>query len=236
MKMMQPGLYEYQVAGRMEYTHTEEGCLEEAYAPIVGAGFNSTVLHYDSLEARIQDGDIVVLDVACAQDGYAADITRTLPAGGRFTPRQREIYNIVLGAQEAALAALKPGMTIVGTGPNNLNAIARDYIDSHGKDREGRSLGRYFIHGLSHPVGLNVHDPGDITRPLAPGMVITVEPGIYIPDEKLGVRIEDVVLVTETGAKLLSARLPRKAEDVEAVMATARAARESGGARPTGSP
>ncbi len=225
MKMMRPGLYEYQVAARMEFMHADTGCTEEAYAPIVGAGFNSTVLHYDALESRIADGDIVVLDVACAQDGYAADITRTLPASGHFTPRQREIYEIVLGAQNAALAAAKPGMIPTGRGPNSLFRIAYEYIDAHGKDREGHSLGQYFIHGLSHHIGLNVHDAGDPGRPLEPGMVITIEPGIYIPEENLGVRIEDDVLVTSSGVKLLSARLPRNPDEVEAVMAQGRGAR-----------
>jgi Xaa-Pro aminopeptidase len=226
MKMMRPGLYEYQVAARMQFVHADEGCTEEAYAPIVGTGFNSTVLHYETLEEKIRDGDIVVLDVACAQDGYAADITRTLPANGRFSLRQREIYDIVLGAQNAALAAIKPGMTLTGGGPSSIYRIAYDYINTHGKDRDGRALGKYFIHGLSHHVGLNVHDAGDTGRPLEPGMVVTVEPGIYIPEENLGVRIEDVVLVTESGAKLLSARLPRNPDEVETVMAQGRATRK----------
>jgi len=226
MHVMRPGLFEYQVAARMEFVHTNEGCTEEAYAPIVGAGFNSTVLHYDLLESRIADGDIVVLDVACAQDGYAADITRTLPANGRFSPRQREIYEIVLGAQNAAIAAAKPGMLRGGRSGNSLFKIAFDYIDSHGKDKAGNSLGKYLIHGISHHLGLNVHDPGDAARPLEPGMVITIEPGIYLPDEKLGARIEDDVLITETGAQVLTARLPRNPDEVEAVMAQGRAARD----------
>ncbi len=226
MRMMRPGLFEYQVAARMQFVHADAGCGEEAYAPIVGTGFNSTVLHYDSLESKIADGDIVVLDVACAQDGYAADITRTLPASGHFSPRQREIYEIVLGAQNAAFAAAKPGMFNTGNAPNSIFKIAYDYIDTHGKDSAGNSLGRYFIHGLSHHIGLNVHDPSDPSRPLEPGMVITIEPGIYIPDEKLGVRIEDDVLITESGAKMLSGRLPRDPAEVEAVMAQGRAARE----------
>ena len=227
MKMMRPGLYEYQVAARMEFIHADEGCTEEAYAPIVGAGFNSTVLHDDSLEAKIRDGEIVVLDVACAQDGYTADVTRTLPANGHFSPRQREIYEIVLGAQNAAIAAVKPGVTMSRGAADSPYRVAYEYIDTHGKDREGQSLGRYFIHGLSHHIGLNVHDAGNPQRPLEAGMVITIEPGIYIPEENLGVRIEDDVLVTETGAKLLSARLPRNPDAVEAVMAQGRAAREA---------
>jgi Xaa-Pro aminopeptidase len=226
MKMMHSGLYEYQVAAKMVEIHSEGGCETEAYAPIVGSGFNSTVLHYNKLDREIDGGDIVVLDVAGQYSGYAADITRTLPADGKFTPRQREIYEIVLGAQNAALAALKPGMTIGGQGPASLQKIATDYINSHGKDKEGRPLGRYYIHGLSHHLGLNVHDPSGPPRPLEPGMVITIEPGIYIPEENLGVRIEDDVLITQTGYKLLTARLPRSPDEIEKIMAEGKAGRE----------
>ncbi len=218
MKMIKPGAHEYEVAARMEWVHKRTGCEGEGYAPIVGAGFNSTVLHYNDVSARIQDGDVVVLDVGATCDGYVADITRTLPANGKFTPRQREIYEIVLGAQNAALAAIKPGMTMGRNTPNSLDKIARDYISAHGKDLKGESLGKYFIHGLGHHVGLNVHDVS-AGGPLEPGMIVTIEPGVYIPEEKLGVRIEDIVLVTETGYKLLTARLPRTVADVERAMA-----------------
>lgn len=226
MKMMRPGLWEYQVAAKMVYVHAMGGSEAEAYAPIVGAGPNSTSLHYDKLSRKIQDGDIVVLDVGAQYAGYAADITRTIPANGKFTPRQLEIYNIVLGAQNAALAALKPGISMGCRGKKDtLFNIAYDYINSHGKDQRGQSLGRYFIHGLGHPIGLNVHDPGESCKPLRPGMVVTVEPGIYIPEENLGVRIEDDVLVTETGYELLSSKLPRDAAEIEKIMADAAAAR-----------
>ncbi|HXW17349.1 MAG TPA: Xaa-Pro peptidase family protein, partial [Candidatus Acidoferrales bacterium] len=216
MKHMKPGLYEYQIAARMKEVHEWDGCSREAYAPIVGTGFNSTVLHYSTLDAEIKDGDIVVLDVGGEYGGYAADITRTLPANGKFTPRQREIYEIVLGAQNAALEAIKPGAVL----STELNRIARDYINSHGKDLHGQPLGQYFIHGLGHQLGLDVHDPGSgAGRPLDAGMVITDEPGIYIPEEKLGVRIEDDVLVTKDGHELLTARLPRSVDEIEKIMA-----------------
>lgn len=223
MRMMRPGIWEYEVAAKMEYVHKSGGCEGEAYAPILGSGFNSTVLHYSMPVNQIKDGDVVVLDVGAQCNGYAADITRTLPANGKFSPRQREIYEIVLGAQNAVLAALKPGMTM-GRGEKGLGQIATDYINSNGKDRNGEPLGKYFIHGLGHHVGLNVHDPGP-QRPLEPGMVVTIEPGIYIPEENLGVRIEDMVLITETGYELLTARLPRTVEDVERTMAEAKKAR-----------
>ncbi len=218
MKRMKPGLYEYQVAARMKEIHEFEGCSREAYAPIVGAGFYSTVLHYSALDQQIKDGDVVVLDVGGEYGGYAADITRTLPANGKYTARQREIYEIVLGAQNAAMAALKPGAAIHG-GAIDLNQISRDYINAHGKDLHGESLGKYYIHGLSHHLGLDVHDPGSVTRPLVAGMVITIEPGIYIPEENIGVRIEDDVLVTKDGYDLLTKRLPRDPVEIEKVMA-----------------
>jgi Xaa-Pro aminopeptidase len=227
MKMVRPGLYEYQVAARMVDIHSYAGCETEAYAPIVGTGFNSTVLHYNKLDRRIEDDDLVLLDVGGQYSGYASDITRTIPANGKFTARQREIYEIVLGAQNAAMAALKPGMTLGGKdAATSLQKIAMDYIDSHGKDKEGRSLGRYYIHGLSHHVGLNVHDPSGPSRPLEPGMVITIEPGIYIPEENVGVRIEDDVLITPTGYKQLTARLPRSPDEIEKIMADGKAERE----------
>ena len=224
MKMMRPGLWEYQVAAKMVEMHAMGGSEAEAYAPIVGAGPNSTVLHYDTLSRKIQDGDIVVLDVGAQYSGYAADLTRTIPADGKFTPRQREIYDIVLGAQEAAMRALKPGMDMC-KGSKSVYKIAYDYINSHGQDKHGKPLGQYFIHGLGHNIGLNVHDAGNVCKPFAPGMVVTVEPGIYIPDENLGVRIEDDVLITETGYEQLSSRLPRSADEIEKIMAEASAER-----------
>ena len=226
MKMMHPGLYEYQVAAKMVEVHAMGGSEREGYAPIVGAGPNSTALHYDKLSRKIEDGDIVVMDVGAQYSGYSADITRTIPANGKFTARQREIYEIVLGAQNAALSAIKPGAHFSCRGKKDgLMNIAYEYINSHGKDREGRSLGQYFIHGLGHNIGLNVHDPGDYCRPLEPGMLVTVEPGIYIPEENLGVRIEDDVLITDSGYKLLSERLPRDPDQIEKIMAEAAKAR-----------
>jgi Xaa-Pro aminopeptidase len=225
MKMMRPEVYEYQVAAKMVEVHAMGGSEAEGYAPIVGAGPNSTALHYDKLSRKIQDGDIVVLDVGAQYSGYSADITRTLPASGKFTPRQREIYEIVLGAQNAALAVLKPGTDFCKEGNRSVYRAAYDYINSHGKDLHGKPLGQYFIHGLGHQIGLNVHDPGEYCKPFEPGMVITVEPGIYIPEENLGVRIEDDFLITETGYKFLSEKLPRSADEIEKIMAAAAAQR-----------
>jgi Xaa-Pro aminopeptidase len=226
MKMMRPGLFEYQIAARMKEVHEMEGCSREAYAPIVGTGFYSTVLHYDALKNEIKDGDVVVIDVAGEYGDYAADITRTLPANGKFTARQREIYEIVLGAQNAALAAIKPGAVFFG-GPKSVHQVAYDYINTHGHDLHGNTLGRYFFHGVGHHLGLDVHDPNDRISPLQAGMVITDEPGIYIPEENIGVRIEDDVLVTPDGNQLLSAKLPRSPDEIEKIMAEGRAQPQS---------
>jgi Xaa-Pro aminopeptidase len=219
MKALRPGMWEYEIAALMKYEFERRGCEWPAYPPIVGAGFFSTVLHYDQDSNQIQDGDVVLMDVAGDYSGYASDITRTVPANGHFTPRQREIYEIVLGAQNAALAAAQPGVYIGMGRKNGLFEIAHAYINTHGNDLHGKPLGQYFFHGLSHSVGLNVHDPADYTQPLQPGMVVTIEPGIYIPEEKIGVRIEDDILVTQDGNELLSRRLPRAVDEIEKLMA-----------------
>jgi len=219
LKATKPGAWEYEVAARMMYEFQRLGCEWPAYPPIVGSGFYSTVLHYDQNSKQMAEGEVAVMDVAGAYGGYASDITRTLPASGKFTPRQKEIYEIVLAAADASIAAAKPGAHLGRRGAKGLHEIAYDYINSHGKDLKGQRLGQYFIHGLSHHVGLNVHDPADYNQPLQPGMIVTIEPGIYIPEESLGVRIEDIVLITDDGCEVLSRRLPRTVEDVERAMA-----------------
>jgi Xaa-Pro aminopeptidase len=187
------------------------------FPSIVGSGPNSTVLHYDENRRRTETGDLVVVDVGAEFGYYTADLTRTFPVAGTFTPRQRGIYELVLGAQEAAFERIRPGVTI-----DDLTRAARSYIDRHSQELcGGTSCNRYFVHGLSHWLGMDVHDVGDYGTPLAAGMVLTVEPGLYLPDEALGVRIEDDVLVTEDGYELLSADLPRRPDEVEAVMSEA---------------
>ncbi len=222
LRMIKPALNEHDVNARMQYEFMKRGCERPAYAPIVGSGFNSTVLHYSADDAPITAGDVVVMDVAGEYSMYASDITRTAPATGKFTARQREIYDVVLGAQQAAIAAFLAGKSkISGRGDDSLFTVAYDYINSHGKDSHGQPLGQYFIHGLGHYVGLEVHDAGDYTVPLDKGMVFTIEPGIYIPEEKLGVRIEDIFLVGQDGKLVnLSGALPHTADEVEGVMAS----------------
>jgi Xaa-Pro aminopeptidase len=221
-RAIKPGEYEYQIAAVMVETYMNEGCRRSAYAPIVASGPNASTLHYSRNSRRTDAGDVIVMDVGAECDHYASDITRTVPVSGKFTPRQREIYEVVLGAQRAAIAAMKPGMTFGRTAPDGLYKIAYDYINTHGKDLHGQPLGQYFTHGLSHHVGLDVHDAFDTSDafgPLKAGMVITIEPGVYIPEENIGVRIEDTVLVTETGAKVLSGALPTDPDEIERALA-----------------
>jgi Xaa-Pro aminopeptidase len=219
---VKPEIGEREISSLMQYEWGKRGCERPAYAPIVGSGYYSTVLHYSDDDKTMKSGDVVVIDAAGEYSMYAADITRTLPIGGHFTAREREIYDIVLGAQQAAIDAFQSGKSSItrGGGANSLYQVAYDYINTHGKDLHGQPLGQYFIHGLGHYIGLNVHDPGNYEVPLGPGMAFTIEPGIYIPEEKIGVRIEDDFYVDADGKLIkLSGALPSKAEDVEKAMA-----------------
>lgn len=221
IRAIKPGRSEREISALLQYEWGKRGCERPAYAPIVGSGFNSTVLHYSDDSGTMQSGDVVVMDAAGEYSLYASDITRTVPANGKFTPRQREIYEVVLGAQKSAMAAFQSGKSSLRRNqPNSLNDVAQQYIDTHGKDLHGESLGKYFIHGLGHYVGLNVHDPGDYNVTLAPGMVFTIEPGIYIPEEKIGVRIEDMYRVDNDGKLIrMTDALPQAPEEIEKLMA-----------------
>ena len=223
MKSVKPGVTERTIAGKMTAAWYEQGCERPSYAPIVGAGINSTTLHYSANSATIADGDVVVVDAACEYSMYASDITRTVPANGHFTARQREIYNVVLGAQKAAIDAFVAGKSKINDyyhrDPDSLDVAAYNYINAHGKDLHGEPLGKYWLHGLGHMVGIDVHDPAQYPAVLKPGMVFTIEPGVYIPEEKIGVRIECDFLVLPDGKLLdLDADLPHTAEEVEAAM------------------
>jgi Xaa-Pro aminopeptidase len=223
MLTVKPGVTERAVAGKMTEVWFQQGCERPSYSPIVGSGINSTTLHYAAGSRTMEDGDIVVVDAACEFSMYASDITRTVPVNGHFTPRQREIYNIVLGAQQAAIDAFVAGKSTINDrdrkDPNSLDTVAYNYINAHGKDLHGEPLGKYWLHGLGHMVGIDVHDPAEYPAVLKPGMVFTIEPGVYIPEEKLGVRIECDFVVGPDGELIdLDAALPHTADDVEAAM------------------
>ena len=187
-----------------------------AFDPIVGSGPNACLLHYNENSRTIESGELVLIDSGVTLAGYAADITRTVPASGTFSGRQRELYEIVLRSQEAAIEACAPGAT-----PGDVHAAAWKVID-------GAGYGEAFPHGTSHHLGRDTHDVGDRFAPLVPGCVITVEPGIYLPDEGIGIRIEDDVRITEDGREVLSAAFPKTPDAVEAWLAAVHA-RGTGG-------
>jgi Xaa-Pro aminopeptidase len=223
MQAVKPGASERAVAGVLIEKMMQEGCERPSYSPIVGSGLNSTVLHYSDNSGTMQAGDVVVVDAAGEYSMYASDITRTMPVDGHFTARQKEIYDVVLGAQKAAMAAFVAGKSRINDPshryPDSLDTIAFNYMNEHGKDLQGKPLGQYFIHGIGHLVGINVHDPWDYSKPIEKGMVFTIEPGIYIPEERIGVRIEDIFYADPDGKLVdLTADLPHTTEEVEAAM------------------
>jgi Xaa-Pro aminopeptidase len=215
LEAAEPGMYEYELEAIVEYIFRSRGADRVGFPSIVGSGPNSVVLHHDRNRRRTEEGDLVVIDVGAEVGYYTADVTRTFPVSGVFGKRQREIYELVLATQQTVIDSVRPGITIL-----ELEQIARRFMRKHSNRLCGSSTcDRFFVHGLSHWLGMDVHDVGDYSRPLAPGMVLTVEPGIYLADEELGVRIEDDVLVTETGHEVLSAGAPKTVEEIEALMA-----------------
>ena len=214
MQAARPGAWEYEIEAALEAEFRRNGADRLGYPSIVGSGPNSTTLHYDVNRRQTRDGDLVVVDAGAEWGQYTADVTRTFPVNGKFTPRQKAIYDLVLATQQAAFDSTRPGATIA-----QLNRIARDYMRAHSGTLCGaQTCDAYFIHGLSHWLGMDVHDVGDYSTPLKPGMVFTIEPGIYLAPEGLGVRIEDDVLVTVTGAEWLSAKAPKTTAEIERLM------------------
>jgi Xaa-Pro aminopeptidase len=204
------GLSERDVQTQIEYAFFSQGATGLSYSSIVGSGPNGAVLHWDQNSRLLASGDLVVVDAAAEYGRYASDITRTYPVSGRFTPEQAKVYRAVYQAQEDIFAAIKPGVSMA-----DLQKVAETSLKQAGYLEA-------FIHGFGHFVGLDVHDAGRYDLPLPAGAVITVEPGVYLPERGFGVRIEDEVLITETGYRLLSERIPRKLEAVEAWIASLR--------------
>jgi len=214
MQAARPGMWEYEIEAVVEAAFRRNGADRVGYPSIVGSGPNSTTLHYDVSRRQTKDGDLVVLDAGAEWGQYTADVTRTFPVNGRFTPRQKAIYDLVLATQRAAFDSTRPGTTI-----GELNRVAREYMRAHSGTLCGeQTCDASFIHGLSHWLGMDVHDVGDYSTPLKPGMVLTIEPGIYLKQENLGVRIEDDVLVTATGAEWLSGGAPKTTDEIERLM------------------
>lgn len=208
-KFIKPGVNESQVQKVLEDGFRSGGGAGTGYNSIVGSGLNSTVLHYNANNGPVRDGDLLLIDAAARVDGYTADVTRTFPASGRFTAEQRKIYEVVLASLDAGIRAARPGVHM-----HQVEAAARKVIDKAG-------YGDFFIHGIGHQLGIEVHDSTP-DGPLKPGMVVTIEPGIYMPEKKLGIRIEDDVLIMRTGAKNMTSMIPKRAADVEAMMGKAK--------------
>jgi Xaa-Pro aminopeptidase len=204
------GVSERDVQTQLEYAFYAAGATGLSYSSIVGSGPNGAVLHWDQNSRILQDGDLVVVDAAAEYGRYASDVTRTYPVSGQFTAEQARAYRAVYQAQEDIFAAIKPGVSMA-----DLQHAAEESMRRSGYLAD-------FIHGFGHFVGLDVHDAGDYERPIPAGAVFTVEPGVYLPAHGFGIRIEDEVLMTDKGYKVLTATLPRKLEDVEAWVARQR--------------
>ncbi len=241
MQRARPGRYEYEIEAELLYEFRRSGAQTPAYTPIVAGGANACVLHYVANDAPLRDGDLLLIDAGCELDGYASDLTRTYPVNGRFSGAQREVYEVVLAAQRAALDRVRPGNAWNEPHDAAVRVLAQGLIDlklvpgSLDGVLEKETYKRFYMHRTGHWLGLDVHDAGDYKRQgnwraLAPGMTLTVEPGLYIraePDvperlRNIGVRIEDDVRVAEGGCEVLTAEAPKAIADLEALMRDAR--------------
>ena len=245
MRTARPGMFEYEIEAELLHEFRRSGAQSPAYTPIVAAGANACVLHYNTNQAQSRDGDLILIDAGCELDSYAADITRTFPVNGRFSAPQKLLYELVLSAHSAALAAVQPGRRYSDIHDSAVNVLAQGMLDVGLLDKAvygsaenaiaERAHLQFYMHGTGHWLGLDVHDVGayrDVhaegkpSRPLQPGMVLTVEPGIYVrpaagvPEQfwNIGIRIEDDVLVTPDGYSILSDSAPRQVADIEEVM------------------
>ncbi|MDZ7853911.1 MAG: aminopeptidase P N-terminal domain-containing protein, partial [Halomonas sp.] len=237
MRAARPGLMEWQLQAELEHEFRWQGGSGPAYASIVGGGINACVLHYIENQALLEDDALVLIDAGAEFDLYAGDITRTFPVNGRFSEAQRALYEVVLAAQERAVAAVRPGATLAGIHESVVRDLTGGLIQLgllKGEVQECMDDGsykRFYLHSTSHWLGLDVHDVGPYrlegqSRVLQPGMVLTVEPGLYIPADDdlpeafrgIGIRIEDDVVVTDEGHEVLTADVPKRVEDIEALM------------------
>ena len=242
MKKVKPGMNEGQVESFMEAYMKDKGASGVAYNSIIGGGDNATILHYVENNMPLKDGDLILIDAGAEVEGYASDITRTFPVNGKYSPAQREVYDVVLDVQEQCIEYTKTGNTVKGRQEFSIELLTEGMkklglLKGKTKDLiKKKSYLKYYMHGVGHYLGLDVHDAGRYfvdqqaknSRPFAPGMVLTVEPGLYIPpDDKsapakyrgIGIRIEDDVVVTKEGNLNLTAKVPKDPQEIEAIMA-----------------
>ena len=239
MRAARPGMMEYEIEALIEYTFRRNGAAAPAYTSIVGGGANATVLHYVNNDAELKDGDLLLIDAGAEYRGYASDITRTFPVNGRFTDAQRELYELVLESQTACIEMSRPGVSIDELHQRSVEILTEGMVrlgllqGDVAKLIEEEKYKQFYMHRLGHFLGMDVHDVGryhqrDESRRVEPGMVMTVEPGLYVaPDTKdipekflgLGIRIEDDVLITDDGHRVLSSKAPKQVEEIEALMA-----------------
>ena len=226
LKFIQPGVYEYEIEAEIYHSFLSQRATGTAYHSILASGDNARTLHYVSNNNQCKDGELILMDFGAAYGGYNADLTRTVPVNGKFTKRQKEVYNACLHLHDYAKSILKPGISIVKYTDKVGEEATKQFLkigllsksDVKNEDAENRAYRKYLYHGISHHLGIDVHDLGTRTAPIQAGMVFTVEPGIYIKEEKMGVRIEINLWITKTGNQDLFKNIPIKADEIEALM------------------
>ena len=218
MKTLKPGQKEYQAQAGFEYTCRALGAVRFAFPTISASGRNGCMMHYNTNREEIRPGSLLLMDLGAKYGNYCSDITRTFPADGKYTPRQREIYSLVLKANLAVAAAARPGITL-----KDLNDVARSVLGaglvSLGLISNPEEVGRYYMHSVSHSIGIDCHDASFVGDVLQPGWIISDEPGLYIDEEEIGIRIEDDLLITENGCEVLSRNIPKDPDEIESFMA-----------------
>ncbi|HQB98035.1 MAG TPA: M24 family metallopeptidase, partial [Candidatus Cloacimonadota bacterium] len=213
----QAGMMEYELEAMLFYRIQRSGLKHWGFAPIIASGINAATLHYEKNDCQIGTNDLVLMDVGASYMNYSADISRTFPISGVFSERQKDVYSAVLRVQKEIISMIHPGVSLMDLQKRTRELIAQELIELK-LITEASEVGKYYMHGVSHFLGMDTHDVGGRTAILEPGNVITVEPGIYIPEERIGVRIEDDVLVTEEGYCVLSQNIPKEISEIEEIL------------------
>ena len=226
LQFIKPGVFEYEIEAEIYHSFLSQRATGVAYHSIIASGDNARTLHYVSNNNQCKDGELILMDFGAAYGGYNADLTRTVPVNGKFTKRQKEVYNACLHLHDYAKSILKPGISILKYTDKVGEEATKQFLkigllskaDIKNEDPNNPAYRKYLYHGISHHLGIDVHDLGTRTEPIQPGMVFTVEPGIYIKEESMGVRIENNVWITKTGNQDLFKNIPNKAEEIEVLM------------------